>query len=122
MVKERAIFIPEIWEQSHYFFQAPTEYDSQTVKKRWKEGVPEIMQEIIEFLSSYNENWIGAEVKEKFSAFVTNKGWSFGVVMNAFRLAIVGAAMGADLFDICELIGKDATIQRIDNAIKNIKL
>lgn len=122
MVKERAIFISEIWGQSAYFFQEPTEYDAQTVKKRWKEGVPEMMDEIHNFLSNYNGAWVAAEVKEAFSAFVTENGWGFGVVMNAFRLAIVGAAMGADLFDICEMIGKESTLSRIEKAVKTLTI
>jgi glutamyl-tRNA synthetase len=122
LLKERATFIPDIWEQGHYFFQAPKEYDVQTVKKRWKEGVPDMMQEIHDFLLQYDGNWLANEVKESFSSFVTEKGWGFGVVMNAFRLAIVGAAMGADLFDICEMIGKSETLLRIQHAIKTIQL
>ncbi|MDA3927987.1 MAG: glutamate--tRNA ligase [Prolixibacteraceae bacterium] len=121
MLKERATFLPDIWEQGSYFFEAPTEYDAKTVKKRWKEGVPEMMQEIHDFLSSYSDEWVGATVKELFSAFVNEKEWGFGVVMNAFRLCIVGAPMGADLFDICEMIGKEESLLRIQNGIQNIQ-
>ena len=121
MLKERATFLPDIWEQGYYFFENPSTYDEKTVKKRWKEGVPEMMQEIYDFLNNYSGEWEPVTMKESFSAFVTEKEWGFGVVMNAFRLCIVGAAMGADLFDICEMIGKKATLKRIENGIKNIK-
>lgn len=122
MLKERTTFIPEIWDQGYYFFQAPVEYEAQTVKKRWKEGVPEMMQEIHLFLQQYESDWIAADVKEKFSAFVTEKGWGFGVVMNAFRLCVVGAALGADLFDICEMIGKNETLERITKAVETLSV
>jgi len=121
MVKERAVFIHEIWEQGFYFFQTPVEYDAQSVKKRWKEGVPEIMQEINNQFVHYNGNWVAADIKENFSAFVTEKEWGFGLVMNAFRICLVGAAVGPDLFEICEMIGKDETLLRIQNALKNIR-
>lgn len=121
MLKERATFIPDLWEQGAYFFIAPTEYDEKTVKKRWKEGVPEMMQEIHNFFETYSDEWKALTAKEKFSEFVNEKQWGFGVVMNAFRLSIVGAGIGADLFEICEMIGKDETLLRISNAIKNIK-
>lgn len=121
MLKERATFLPDMWEQGYYFFQAPETYDEKTVKKRWKENVPGIMLEVLEFLKAYDGEWIGSTVKESFSEFVNSKEWGFGVVMNAFRLCIVGAAMGADLFDICEMIGKEETLTRIENGINNIK-
>lgn len=121
LLKERATFLPDIWEQGHYFFINPSDYDEKTVKKRWKEGVPEVMTAIAGFLNAYSGDWKAETMKEQFSAFVNEKEWNFGLVMNAFRLCIVGAPMGADLFDICEMIGKDATIERIQNGVNNIK-
>jgi glutamyl-tRNA synthetase len=122
MLKERATFITDIWDQGYYFFKAPDEYDAKTVKKRWKTGVPEIMAEILDFLKAYNGEWHAVPLKEQFSAFVNKKEWDFGVVMNAFRLCIVGAAMGADLFEICEMIGRDETISRIQKALNTLEV
>lgn len=122
MLKERATFLPDIWEQGFYFFEAPTVYDEKTVSKRWKEGVPQMMSEVHDFLSAWSGEWEALTVKEAFSAFVTEKGWGFGVVMNAFRICIVGAAIGADLFEICEMIGKDESLQRIANAVTVLKV
>ena len=41
--------------------------------------------------------------------------------MNPLRLCLVGGNMGPDLFKICEILGKEETIQRIETAIKNIQ-
>lgn len=121
LLKERATFLPDIWEQGYYFFEAPQTYDQKTASKRWKDGAPEIMQQIHEFLLNYKGEWEAVDMKEHFSVYVTEKQWNFGVVMNAFRLCIVGAAIGADLFEICEMIGNEDTLQRIQNGILNIK-
>jgi glutamyl-tRNA synthetase len=40
--------------------------------------------------------------------------------MQPLRLSLVGALKGAHLFDIMEIIGKDETIKRIENATKNL--
>jgi len=37
--------------------------------------------------------------------------------MQPLRLSLVGALKGPHLFDIIEMIGKEASIQRIENAI-----
>ena len=122
ILKERATFIPEIWEQGYYFFETPTNYDEQSVKKRWKEGAPERMQQIYDLLLGCGDKWEALDIKEEFSAFVTEKEWSFGVIMNEFRICLVGAAIGPDLFEICEMIGKDETLKRIKNEIENIHI
>jgi glutamyl-tRNA synthetase len=42
--------------------------------------------------------------------------------MNPLRLCLVGGNMGPDLFVICEILGKEETIQRINSAIAAIKI
>lgn len=120
MVKERCNFVSEIWDQSAFFFKAPVAYDAKVVKKRWKESVPGMMSEIADFMEDVT-TWEATAIKEPFSEFVTAKEWGFGLVMNAFRLAIVGGGFGPDLFEICELIGKEETIRRIRTAVETIK-
>ena len=39
-----------------------------------------------------------------------------------FRLAISGKGMGPSLFDICEILGKEETLNRIQKAIQNIEI
>ncbi|MGQ7868033.1 glutamate--tRNA ligase [Sunxiuqinia sp. sy24] len=119
MVKERCEFVADLWEQASYFFVAPGSYDEKTVKKKWKEDTPEKMQEIVTLFNSV-ESWDAATIKEAFSTFMNDKGWGFGVVMVPIRLALVGTSAGADLFDICELIGKSETISRIQKAIEQL--
>lgn len=120
MVKERCHFISEIWDQSFFLFQAPLEYDPKIVSKRWKDNVPEIMAEIAGFISEIVD-WKAASIKERFSAFVTAKEWNFGTVMNSLRLCLVGGSFGPDIFEICEIIGKEETISRIQKAVATIK-
>ncbi len=43
-----------------------------------------------------------------------------GKIMNAFRLALVGAGKGPHIFDITSLIGKQETIDRLQKAITTI--
>ena len=122
MLKERATFLPDIWEQGYYFFETPSVYNEKDVKKRWKEGVPEMIEQIATFFEKYQGAWEALSMKESFSSFVAENEWGFGVVMNAFRICIVGASMGADLFEICEMIGKDETIKRLNKAVKSISV
>jgi len=118
-VKERCEFVSDLWNQSYFFFVAPETYDEKTIKKRWKEDTPKKLSTISCVLKNV-DNWEAVTIKEKFSAFMNEKEWGFGAIMNPLRLCLVGGNMGPDLFVICEILGKDETISRIASGIKNI--
>jgi len=118
-IKERCEFVSDLWEQSFYFFEAPESYDAKTVKKRWKENTPGQLREIADCFETISD-WNANSIEEAFSSFMNEKGWGFGAVMNPLRLSLVGGNVGPDLFVICELLGKDETIRRINTAIEKI--
>ncbi|UMB53021.1 glutamate--tRNA ligase [Lutibacter sp. A64] len=119
LIKERATFIADFWELSNFFFEDPKEYDGKASRKNWKEGTSELMQELITILTSiedFNSKNIETIVKE----WITSKEIGFGKIMQPFRLSLVGAMKGPHLFDIAEMIGKEATINRIKKAIDTL--
>ena len=46
---------------------------------------------------------------------------NIGVVMQCFRVALVGKLSGPDLFEICKLLNKDIILIRISKAISYFK-
>ncbi len=120
LVKDRVNFVNEMWEQSSFFFEKPASYDAATVQKIWKEDVPAIMKEVVEILNNINE-FSAHEVEDKIKTFIYDKNYSMGKVMNGLRLSLVGTSKGPGVAAICELIGKEETIDRINNAIASIK-
>lgn len=58
------------------------------------------------------------EAQEKaVMAWIGEKEYKLGDVMNAFRLCLVGEGKGPGMFDISAFLGKKETIKRIDAAI-----
>ncbi len=108
-IRDRCDFVSDFWEQGHYFFEAPKAYDEKAVAKRWKAETPSQIKAIIDLLEPA-EIWEAAPLKEQFSAFMNDRGWNFGNVMNALRIALVGGNLGPDLFRICEILGKEETL------------
>jgi len=119
MIQDRCEFVNDLWEQGHYFFQAPESYDEKIIQKKWKPDTNEKLLSIAELFETIAE-WNAEAIKEAFSAFMTEKEWSFGVVMVPIRLALVGSSSGPDLFAIFEMIGKEETIGRIRKACEII--
>ncbi|MFA8450283.1 MAG: glutamate--tRNA ligase [Bacteroidales bacterium] len=120
MVRERATFVADLWDQSSFFFAAPETFDAKFVKKRWKENSPELLRGVRVVIENHSE-FITAEVKPNIEQFVEEQGCGFGPIMNIFRLALVGAGKGPDLFEIAEMLGKEEVLRRIDYALETIK-
>lgn len=119
LIKERANFVNEFWDQSYFFFIAPESYDSKAVKKRWKTQSPDQMKklkQVLESITDFNSENIENIVKN----WIEKNEYSMGVVMNAFRLLIVGAPKGPHMFDIVSLIGKEESVRRIENGLETL--
>lgn len=119
LMKERATFVQDIVTEGDYFFNAPTTYDAKTVKKKWKEHTPALLAALqLEFekIQDFNHD----AIESTFSTFLSQKEIGFGQIGPALRLAISGKGMGPSLFDICEILGKEETLQRIEIALKTI--
>jgi glutamyl-tRNA synthetase len=120
LVKERINFIQDLWDQSYFFFEAPSEYDAKMVKKKWKGHTNELLSELNQQLNDLKV-FNSQSIKEVIQAFTQEKEIGMGQVMLPMRLALVGKGMGPDVAEIAELIGKDETVRRIEKAISEIQ-
>lgn len=120
LVKDRVSFIKDLWAQTAFFFVAPETYEEKSVKKRWKEDTPAIMEELIVLLQNLPD-FASAPSEKEVLGWIESKGYHLGNVMNAFRLAVVGECKGPHMFDITEIMGREETIARIRKAIERIK-
>ena len=117
MVRGRVDLISELWHQTDFFFKAPEMYDEAAVKKRWKDDSPAQMKELKGVLESAG-SFTSAETEKVVKKWIQDNNYGMGAVMNAFRLLIVGELRGPHLFDIIAFIGKEETMNRIDNGLK----
>lgn len=121
LVKDRVNFVKELWDQASFFFQAPTNYDEKTIRKRWKTETPAQMRELIGLIEKMDD--FSAENQEKIiMKWIEDNQYHTGNVMNAFRLALVGEGKGPHIFDITVLLGKEETVKRLHKAIENIAI
>jgi glutamyl-tRNA synthetase, bacterial family len=120
LMKERVSFVKELWDQTAFFFVAPTEYDEKTAKKRWKEDSAKLLGELADVLS-VREPFDSAGTEEYVKAWIEEKGYHLGNIMNATRLALVGEGKGPHIFDITEALGKEETVNRLRRAIDVLK-
>jgi glutamyl-tRNA synthetase len=117
LIKDRADFITDLWDQSHYFFEAPVHYDAKAVQKRWKPEIPEQLEELGKMLLSL-EATSAEEMEKSIKEWISEKNYHLGNLMNALRLALVGELKGPSIFEIVEVLGKEETVRRIKKAIE----
>ena len=115
LLKERATFVSDFWELGSYFFTAPENYDEKAAKKAWKEDTSSIIEQVKHILKE-TEDFSTGNIQDKVKSWITAEGIGFGKVMQPFRLSLVGAMQGPDVFEIASTIGKDETIARLEKA------
>lgn len=119
LMKERATFPKDIYENGKFFFEAPASYDEKASKKAWNDETSAILGELASSMEGIE--FTAENIKNTAHHFAENKGLGMGKVMMPLRLALVGELKGPDVPDIMELLGKEETISRINNAINNFK-
>ncbi|MCQ2311684.1 MAG: glutamate--tRNA ligase [Paludibacteraceae bacterium] len=129
LVKDRVNFVPELWEQANFFFVAPTEYDEKSLAKRWKEDSPRHMTELLALLEGIDEkDWYTPEGKTAEEGvlntvvmnWIAEHEYGVGIVMNAFRICLVGAARGPHIWSITDVLGKEETLCRVRTALQRL--
>jgi glutamyl-tRNA synthetase len=119
LMKERATFPKDIYENGKFFFEAPASYDEKASKKAWNDETSVILGELSSNLEGTDFN--AENLKQVVHDFAENKELGMGKVMMPLRLSLVGELKGPDVPDIMELLGKEETTSRISNAINNFK-
>lgn len=117
LMKERATFTKDIFNESTFFFEAPLEYDEKTLRKKWKESTPDILNQLIDVLDSIS-SFDPLNIETTFKSFLEEKELGFGAVLPNFRLAITGLGMGPSMFHICSILGKEEVVKRLKVAIE----
>ena len=121
LVKSRANFVGDLWDQANFFFVRPMTYSEKDIRKRWKPETPELMHQLAGLLD--NADMEDVEDCEKLVMdWIDKNGYHKGNVMNAFRLTVVGECRGPHMFEITRLLGREETLARLNAGIENIQM
>ena len=119
MMKMKKInFIKELWPLCDFFFIAPTTFDREDkfIRKNWKENAAEDMRELAEILKGLDDFSIESQraAVDPWAEATGKKPW------NAWRVALVGAGKGPDMYELAAFLGKEETLRRIDFAVETL--
>lgn len=117
MMKMKKIsFIKELWPLCDFFFITPTEYsmDDKFTRKNWKNGAAAEMRELKTLLEGLDDFSIESQrtAIDAWAKAGGHKPW------NAWRVCLVGAGKGPDMYELAAFLGKEETLRRMDNALQ----
>ncbi|MBT8262760.1 MAG: glutamate--tRNA ligase [Bacteroidia bacterium] len=119
LLKERATFVEDLWEQGSFFYEAPRNYDEKASMKAFKEDTKEILSKALGLMQNV-DTFSAENISESIKGWITSNQIGFGKVMMPLRLALVGEMKGPDVFKIAALLGQEEVINRIQAAINFI--
>ncbi|MBM4054499.1 MAG: glutamate--tRNA ligase [Planctomycetes bacterium] len=117
---ERFKNFQELVDQTRFFFAHTIEYDpAATDKFLKKEGIPEMLKEVYSAISSLNS--FDRQGLEGCLRDLTAKlGIGFSKIAQPIRVAITGRSASAGIFETMEILGRETTLKRLENTIKNL--
>ena len=117
LMKERAVFVKDIYEQGKFFFEAPSAYDEKAMKKAWNDETNTILTK---FSSQFETiNFEPESLKQLIHDFAEQKNLGMGKLMMPLRLALVGDLKGPDVPDLLAFLGKEESLKRINQLLKS---
>lgn len=115
LMKERVNYLTEFWEKGYYFFEAVSEYDEKTIRKRWKSEKASLFKDLRQRLSGL-QDFNTDTIQQATEDFIAANELSFGAVFPFLRIAMSGTTKGPAIYEMMELLGQEEVLKRWDKA------
>lgn len=116
LVKERCTLLPDFIPQSIFFFKAPEQVDTDSIKPKWDEKKNLFFTELVRAYE-LSTLWEVSDLEKEFKELAAANQLKPGELMLPFRIMLVGGKFGPGVFDIAALIGKEDTVGRIKHTL-----
>lgn len=119
LVKDRCTLLPDFYEQSFFFFRAPEQIDTASILTKWSNQKQLFFRELIR-ASKLEIIWKADEIEKNLKEMAAAHQLKPGELMLPLRIMLVGGKHGPGVFDVAEILGKEETVLRIQNALSVI--
>lgn len=116
--KRNVSFVSDLWPLTRFFFVAPDAFDAEDkfIRKNWKETTADEMRRFMDVLATVEDFSVEGQ-KAIVDPWVEQEGlrpW------NAWRICLVGAGQGPDMYELSAFLGKEETLRRMQFAIETL--
>lgn len=116
LMQDRITLAKDLADSGRYFFEDPTSYEEQGLKKRWKDDSADLLRTYADRLDGLDP-FNAERAEEVLRALAEERGAGAGRIIHPTRLAISGVSFGPSLFHMMEVLGKETCVRRIRNAV-----
>lgn len=115
LMQERITFVEELVTFCRFFYEDPTTYEEQGIQKRWKENSAKLVRAYADQLEQL-DGLTAEQAEQTLRALAEAQGVKAAEIIHPTRLAISGLSFGPSLFEMMEVIGKEACVRRLRRA------
>ena len=116
MYRERCSTLVELAEEIHFLYDDFDSYDEKQAKKQFKEATLPILESLKQQYSELND-WTAEAIHHVVENTVNTLEVGFGKVGQPLRLAVTGHGKSPSIDVTLELLGKEKTLSRLEQAI-----
>ena len=116
LVKDRCSLLPDFVQQLSILLATPAQWDLDAVKPKWNEAKKLFFAELIRNYELAT-GWDSHTLENNFKEIAAANDLKPGELMLPLRIMLVGGKFGPGVFDIAALIGREATLQRMEKAL-----
>tara|TARA_B100000945_G_C20271920_1_gene544366 strand:- start:67 stop:924 length:858 start_codon:yes stop_codon:yes gene_type:complete len=117
LVKERLNLIPDLKKETLFFYKNP-EYSLLNEKFSKNKDSLKVLNDFKTIFSSIKNT---ENAKNKIVSYGDKNNLKLGYLLQLLRITIVGKLSGPDLFSIIKILGKNVTLERIENLMSKLK-
>lgn len=121
--QERLKKLSEIGKLTAFFFVDELKYEAKLLiwKKLFSEQVKinlQVVYDLLEKISS--ERWLKQNIEKDTVGYLRDKGFKLGDYLWPMRVALTGREASPGPFEVAEVLGKEESLKKINQAIKKI--
>ena len=120
LIRERCSSLTEFYENSQYFFEDPVDFDETLLKKHIKEDTHDHLELLGSYLAEL-ESWELDSLKNILQQTVDELSIGFGKLGLPLRLALTASVNSPSIDHVCELLGREVTLRRLENFLELTK-
>jgi glutamyl-tRNA synthetase len=122
LLRVRARSVDELVRQTPPYFREELTYDEDAIAKLWMKepaATVQLLNETRDVLAAL-PNWVATEMETALRAIADARGVGAGKLFQPLRVALTGLAVSPGIFDVLELLGRDRSLRRVDEAVARI--
>ena len=118
LIRDRCNYLNDFSNEADYFFNKPKEFKEEDKVKAVKEDTLDLLRSLQGRLIDVTD-WKSETIKDEINTFVNEQEIGFAKIGIPLRLSLTGSLNSPSTDKVCELLGKEEVIRRIEFAIKS---